>query len=72
MQAGLAARIQGWARFRNVLVHLYLDIDHKRTHAVIQTKLVERVPGLGKRPAALTPVPRLDLLRIVERRRANS
>ncbi|MCE7869213.1 DUF86 domain-containing protein [bacterium CPR1] len=39
MEAGLAARLQGWARFRNVLVHLYLDIDHKRTYAVIQSEL---------------------------------
>jgi uncharacterized protein YutE (UPF0331/DUF86 family) len=24
----LARRLQGWAGFRNILVHAYLDIDH--------------------------------------------
>lgn len=39
MESDLAARLQGWARFRNVLVHLYLDIDHARTYRVIQSEL---------------------------------
>lgn len=35
----LARRLQGWAGFRNVLVHLYLDIDHGITYRVIQDDL---------------------------------
>jgi uncharacterized protein YutE (UPF0331/DUF86 family) len=35
----LASRLQGWAGFRNILVHLYLDIDHTLTWKVIQNDL---------------------------------
>jgi uncharacterized protein YutE (UPF0331/DUF86 family) len=28
LPSDLATRLQGWAGFRNVLVHAYLDIDH--------------------------------------------
>jgi len=35
----LARRLQGWAGFRNVLVRLYLDIDHALTWKVIQNDL---------------------------------
>lgn len=39
LSADLARRLQGWAGFRNVLVHLYLDIDHRITWRVIQQDL---------------------------------
>lgn len=35
----LARRLEGWAGFRNVLVHLYLDIDHRRAWQAIQQDL---------------------------------
>ncbi len=35
----LADRLQGWMGFRNVLVHLYLDIDHGRTYDAIRDDL---------------------------------
>ncbi len=39
ISSDLARRLQGWAGFRNVLVHLYLDIDHSITWKVIQNEL---------------------------------
>lgn len=35
----LAQRLGGWAGLRNVLVHLYLDIDHGIVHDAISTDL---------------------------------
>ncbi len=35
----LAARLQGWASFRNVLAHLYLDIDHRISWRAIRSEL---------------------------------
>lgn len=35
----LASRLQGWMGFRNVLVHLYLDLDHQRSWVAIQHEL---------------------------------
>lgn len=35
----LAARIKGWMGFRNVLVHLYLDVDHERSYQTIHHEL---------------------------------
>jgi uncharacterized protein YutE (UPF0331/DUF86 family) len=34
----LATRLRGWAGFRNVLVHLYIDIDHGISWRVIQNE----------------------------------
>lgn len=34
-----AERLRGWAGFRNVLVHEYLDIDHGVTYAAIRDDL---------------------------------
>jgi len=31
----LAGRLEGWAGLRNVLVHLYLDVDHERLWEVL-------------------------------------
>lgn len=39
LDAHLAARLQGWMGFRNVLVHLYLAVDHARSYEVIQNEL---------------------------------
>lgn len=35
----LAERLKGWMGFRNVLVHLYLDVDHVRSYEAIQHEL---------------------------------
>ncbi len=35
----LARRLQGWMGFRNVLVHLYLDIDHGKSYDTIRDDL---------------------------------
>jgi uncharacterized protein YutE (UPF0331/DUF86 family) len=35
----LADRLKGWMGFRNVLVHLYLEIDHGRTYDAIRDDL---------------------------------
>jgi len=35
----LADRLKGWMGFRNVLVHLYLEIDHGRTYDAIHDDL---------------------------------
>lgn len=35
----LAERMAGWAGLRNILVHLYLDVDHGRLHEVLRTEL---------------------------------
>jgi uncharacterized protein YutE (UPF0331/DUF86 family) len=35
----LAERLKGWMGFRNVLVHMYLEIDHGRTYDAIRDDL---------------------------------
>ena len=35
----LATRLKGWMGFRNILVHLYLEIDHGRTYDAIRDDL---------------------------------
>jgi uncharacterized protein YutE (UPF0331/DUF86 family) len=35
----LAARLEPWAGLRNVIVHLYLEIDHRILHAVLRDDL---------------------------------
>lgn len=39
----LADRLKGWMGFRNVLVHLYLAIDHGRTYDAIRDDLGDLV-----------------------------
>ena len=43
----LATRLKDWMGLRNVLVHLYLEIDHARTHRAIKQDLrdLERFAG---------------------------
>lgn len=43
----LATRLKDWMGFRNVLVHLYIEIDHARTYRAIQEDLgdLERFAG---------------------------
>jgi uncharacterized protein YutE (UPF0331/DUF86 family) len=45
----LAIRLKDWMGFRNVLVHLYLEIDHARTHRAIEQDL----PDLERFAAAM-------------------
>ena len=37
--SALAKRLKGWMGFRNVLVHLYLEIDHDRSYDTICNEL---------------------------------
>jgi uncharacterized protein YutE (UPF0331/DUF86 family) len=39
LEDGLAERVKAWMGFRQVLVHLYLKIDHERTWKAIQEDL---------------------------------
>lgn len=39
LEPELAERLRGWAGFRNVLVHEYLDIDHAIAYRAIQEEL---------------------------------
>lgn len=34
-----ARQMEGWAGLRNVLVHLYLDVDHERLHEILSRDL---------------------------------
>ena len=49
---GLADRLKGWMGFRNVLVHLYLAIDHGRTYDAIRDDLGD----LAQFAAAMAPL----------------
>jgi uncharacterized protein YutE (UPF0331/DUF86 family) len=48
----LADRLKGWMGFRNVLVHLYLAIDHGRTYDAIRDDLGD----LAQFAAAMAPL----------------
>lgn len=39
LEPDLAERLKGWMGFRNVLVHLYLETDHRRSYEAIQHEL---------------------------------
>lgn len=39
IDGSLARRLSGWAGLRNVLVHLYLDIDHGLVHEALKNEL---------------------------------
>ena len=39
LTSDLSHRMQGWAGLRNVLTHLYLEIDHERVYAVLTSEL---------------------------------
>ena len=39
IEASLARRLGAWAGLRNVLVHLYLDIDHGLVHDALTSEL---------------------------------
>jgi uncharacterized protein YutE (UPF0331/DUF86 family) len=39
LPAGLAEKLRGWAGFRNILVHEYLDIDHSIAYRAIHSEL---------------------------------
>ena len=52
IRTALAERMRGWAGFRNVLVHEYINIDHRIAYAAIRDELDDleafRNWGLGK------------------------
>ena len=48
----LADRLKGWMGFRNILVHLYLAIDHGRTYDAIRDDLGD----LEQLAAAMAPL----------------
>lgn len=39
LDAELADQMQGWAGLRNVLTHVYLDVDHTRLHEILTREL---------------------------------
>lgn len=39
LETRAAAEMAGWAGLRNIIVHLYLDIDHVRLHEALRTEL---------------------------------
>ena len=41
IDAARAERLRGWAGFRNVLVHDYVNIDHRIAYAAIRDELAE-------------------------------
>jgi uncharacterized protein YutE (UPF0331/DUF86 family) len=41
LSSELAARMEGWAGLRNLLVHLYLDVDHGRLFQILTEELGE-------------------------------
>lgn len=47
LPGALAERMEGWAGLRNILVHLYLDVDHERVYDVVQDELGD-LEGFGR------------------------
>lgn len=39
LEPELAEQMEGWASLRNVLVHLYLEVDHDRLHEILNHEL---------------------------------
>jgi len=39
LDAELAGQMQGWAGLRNILTHLYLDVDHVRLYEILTSEL---------------------------------
>jgi uncharacterized protein YutE (UPF0331/DUF86 family) len=37
----MADKLRGWAGFRNILVHEYLEIDHSIAYRTIQHELID-------------------------------
>lgn len=50
IDAALAEQMQAWAGLRNVLTHLYLEVDHARLHEILRGELGQ----LERYAAALT------------------
>lgn len=63
LPAPLATRLQGMARFRNLLIHMYWKVDYRRVHEIIQHDLqdlrtfVGIVVGLLREPPTGAPKP---------------
>ncbi len=51
LEAELASQMADWAGLRNVLVHLYLEIDHRLLHKFLQEELGQ-IEAFGKTIAA--------------------
>ena len=52
LTTSLADRMAGWAGLRNILVHLYLEVDHERLYTILQEEL-EDLESFGKSMTAL-------------------
>ena len=52
IDAALASDMAGWAGLRNILAHMYLEVDHRRLHAI----LVNELDSLERYAAALAPL----------------
>ena len=48
MDEELAGQMDAWAGLRNVLVHLYLEVDRRRLYEILQSELdqLERFAGI--------------------------
>lgn len=51
----LAETLKGWMGFRNVLVHLYLEIDHERSYLAITEELGDLEAFAAKMACFLDP-----------------
>ena len=51
----LARKMEGWAGLRNVLVHLYLDVDQERLHEVLGSELSQLEEFAAAISGALDP-----------------
>ena len=49
------SRMAGWAGLRNILVHLYLDVDHVRLHEVLVSELDDLVEYAAALAAQVKP-----------------
>jgi uncharacterized protein YutE (UPF0331/DUF86 family) len=57
IEPSAVGRMAGWAGLRNILVHLYLDVDHERLHDVLASELDDLVEYAAALVAQLKPGP---------------
>jgi hypothetical protein len=55
----LSQRMQGWAGLRNVLTHLYLEIDHQRVYAVL-TEDLDSLEAFARQHCRASSTPRIE------------
>lgn len=55
LTADLGSQMEGWARLRNVLVHLYLEIDYERLWEILSEELDQLEAYAGALVRAVDP-----------------